>query len=475
MIAAKKQQRKRTRVLALAAGTVLTTVAMQAHAATQQYFDVNGTTTGFGITNGATYSWEGAFWGTNSTGTSATNTFVQDGTGFARFYGGTSGQSYTVTVGQVEPMAGMYARTAGVTLTVNQAPSTSGGLQVASVGGQALSGGTVQGFLCAGTLIINAPISGPGGVQQSQSQPLFLYGNNSFAGGFGTTGGQTTNYKANNAFGTGTVTFSGTGAQGMVNNGTAHPVFANTLNFGPLSNGTNAYTNTITNFVGGAASGSSAGTTWSGQVYLAPGFTTTWLQGNATTDTTEFSGPITGDATSSLIIGDSNTARGTIILSGANTLQSKIQLNNAKLRLGAANTIASLSEFHMDGGTLESGPYVHVMPNTALVMFQETVATGITANIDATGGQIQFGESTNIWDWGGVNTLNVIGAIGSLRFGTDVNGLRADQLAQIEFNSDPASLGSGYLTSDGYLVPEPSCALLFIGAPWLLRRRRRHV
>ena len=50
------------------------------------------------------------------------------------------------------------------------------------------------------SLIINAPITGTGGVEQQVSGPLSLFGNNSFAS-FESTGGQATNYNNVHSFG----------------------------------------------------------------------------------------------------------------------------------------------------------------------------------------------------------------------------------------------------------------------------------
>src|SRR5690349_12623254 len=103
---AKEEPFTRTRhggfLVALAAVLALVLAAQTSRAATQEYFDVNGTTSGFGTANGGTYSWDSAFWanrgasGTDANGTFSTSTWVTDGTGFARFFGGTSGDNYTV-------------------------------------------------------------------------------------------------------------------------------------------------------------------------------------------------------------------------------------------------------------------------------------------------------------------------------------------------------------------------------------------
>ena len=74
-------------------------------------FDVNGSTTGFGVTTGSTYDWDdptnGGFWSTSvaTNGSIATNGWVQGG--FPKFQpAGTP--TYTVTVSNDEQIAGMF-------------------------------------------------------------------------------------------------------------------------------------------------------------------------------------------------------------------------------------------------------------------------------------------------------------------------------------------------------------------------------
>lgn len=472
----RKTARRWGQLVAFATVVVLLVAAPTSRAATQQYFDTNGTAAGFG--SAGTFNWGGSFWTTASNGTTATGAYHNDATGsgygFPRFH--PSGiATISIASGSTYHTVGFYQYSTS-TNTLNIV-SSGGTLTVESPGGAAINGGLLNGVFVNSTGIeVYAPIAGDGGITQHGAGELSFYGHNTFSGGYSTTGGQVTNYNNNQSFGTGTITVEFTG-QGFVNNGGTGVVINNPLVFGTeaYGAGTATYAASAMNFVGGAGSGSIPGTKWTGNVYLPPssGVTTIWQQGNASTDISEFSGVISGG--SDLQIGDATATRGTIVLSGANTLTGKIILLNNTLKLGAANTIASIPELHADGGTIDPSSYVHVMSNTALVLFQETAGSGLVVKIDGSaGGQIQFAESTNIWDWGGVNTLNVIGQLGTLRFGTDSSGLRSDQLAQIEFNSDSSTLGSGWLTNDGYLVPEPSSlAFALIGAPLLLRRRRR--
>src|SRR4051812_24991898 len=65
-------------VAVIAAATINTATA-------DNWFDVNGTTAGFGTPTGSPYSWESALWATASGGTTATGNFVSGS--FARFNG----------------------------------------------------------------------------------------------------------------------------------------------------------------------------------------------------------------------------------------------------------------------------------------------------------------------------------------------------------------------------------------------------
>src|ERR1700722_18595325 len=123
------------------------------------FFDVNGTTSGFGIANGGSYSWDDPNWDTNSAGTGPTIATWPSGQ-FARFDGGVSGNSYTVTVNNDESMAGLFQEVNGVNLTINSAGS--GTLDILQNGPNINNATNDQGFLNGGssaTLTINAVIS----------------------------------------------------------------------------------------------------------------------------------------------------------------------------------------------------------------------------------------------------------------------------------------------------------------------------
>ncbi len=487
-------------ILAVLTATIL---VQQASAATQEYFDTNGTTSGIGSwANNGSFSWDGTNWQIGSSTGSTISTWVNDGTGFARFYQGggtsTSQKNVTVNVGQAENMAGLYLNGSYETLTIGTS-SLSGALNVSA---------GLQGFLTGnnsanGTgVVINAPITGAtGGILQQSSGGLSLYGVNTFGGGFGTTGGQVTNYNNNSSFGTGSIQWSGSNGsiQGVVKNGAAAVTISNDVYFEPINKDlgivANDTPNTGINFV---TNGSAAapGTTWSGNWHLP--VTQSYNVGTVTYNTTgvatietgtsssfsQISGVISGDSNTNLCIGSATAAQtaggnaGMLILSGANTYTGTTTVFGGTVKLGVANTLASNSLIDLNGGTLDSGGFVHVMSSTDLDIFGATSTATVTTINTSSGGQISFSENTNIENWGEFESgiLNVVGPLATLRFGTDTSGLRSDQLAMIEFNGDSSSLGTGFLTNDGYLVPEPSSlAFAFIGAPLLLRRRRRRV
>ncbi|EEF61835.1 LamG-like jellyroll fold domain-containing protein [Pedosphaera parvula] len=265
--------------------------------AVNQYFDVNGTSAGYGIANGGTYSWDASNWATNSGGTSAVGPWVPGS--FARFPGGVSGNNYTVTVANSESMAGLFMSVTGVTLNINAVGS--GNLNVAA---------GAQGFLVNGPVIINAPIVGTGGVgpeYNASGAAVSLFASNSYSGGtfFGFTGSAPlTWFNNNNSFGTGPMT---------------------------LMNATNTYwailsvggapitlANAFTNTVGGAginfANGANAPVTCTGNWGLAGNYTFIRNNGDSTAPLT-LSGVISGTAG----VNFSGNNGGTITLSGTNT------------------------------------------------------------------------------------------------------------------------------------------------------------
>src|SRR5262245_52175432 len=92
-------------------------------AATHRYFDVNGTTSGSGVTAGGSYSWEGSFWNNNNAAGTASTAAWPDSAGgdFARFSAGSdaAGKSYTVTANSNHTLAGSWLNANSGSVTVN--------------------------------------------------------------------------------------------------------------------------------------------------------------------------------------------------------------------------------------------------------------------------------------------------------------------------------------------------------------------
>jgi autotransporter-associated beta strand protein len=320
--------------------------ARAANSATQQYFDVNGATTAFGMANGATYSFDGSSWSTDSTGQTATVAYHQDptytNTSFPRFNGTTKGDTYTVTLGTTEYMAGMYLdptlSPGSITLNIVQAPSTAGQFNIPGVPG------LPDGFYIrtgGDTINIYAPITGTGGVGQHGAGALSLYGSNSFTGGFMTTGGQVTSYNSSNSFSTGSIQFTGgppSDIQGMVYNGPAGVIIPNNVVFATGVQGTN--------FVSGHGAGNTPGAIWSGTVTLPASGAVVMDQG-AATDVTQFSGVISGGAQIQL------SDPGTIIFTGSNSYSGGTAITAGELVISSDNNVGGPStELDLSGGIL---------------------------------------------------------------------------------------------------------------------------
>jgi len=365
----------------------------------------------------------------------------------------------------------------GVTLNVNDAGANLGSLSVVANTAQATQNGfswLTQGFLTGGgTLNLNAPIGGAGGVEEeSGGGNINLYGVNTFTGGFLATSSSTfIGFNNNASFGalTSQIGFDGTTFAIMNNTG---PTTVN------IANPVQTIGNSGINFIGNSV-------TMSGSWYLGGGSSAINIRNNgASNSVVNISGAMSA-TTGAVTFSGANG--GTIRLSGANTYSGQTVVGvagdtNFRLTLGASNTLASSSRIVMAGGRLDPGGFHHVMSSTTL---------GLTASstIDFTSGQAEmdFANSSAV-SWTPSLTLNLISTTGgnwntsgdALEFGTDATGLTAAQLAEIEFNGtdlgDAALTPQGFLIDTAQVVPEPSTAALgvlgILGMAWRLRSRK---
>src|SRR5690349_13789026 len=83
--------------------------------ATTYYFDLNGTTTGSGVADGGSYTWEGTKWNSNINGNTTAPIAWPDGNNFARLAAGTDALSsnYTITASSNHTFAGMALQADG--------------------------------------------------------------------------------------------------------------------------------------------------------------------------------------------------------------------------------------------------------------------------------------------------------------------------------------------------------------------------
>ncbi|HEY1375161.1 MAG TPA: PEP-CTERM sorting domain-containing protein [Gemmataceae bacterium] len=447
-----------------AAGLVCASLVPSARAqVVTYYFDVNGSAPGFGITTGSTYDWDdttnGGFWSTSSAGTVATNGWVQGN--FPRFAPAAPAPTYTVTVSNVESVAGMFFSTAQ-TLTLN--PIGSGAFSMVS---------GLQGVLGSGSanVTINVPITGPGGIQPSNGGNISLNAVNTFAGGTNLASTATlVHFNNGSAFGTGAINMGIAGFAPLLASGGATVTLPNSftssvtgagINFAADANtpvvSTGTWTLGANNLVLRNNGISNSPLTLSGAISGSGAIT---LSSN-NSDLITFSGPNTDTGTVN-ITGPGGTGTGT---------------TKVTLKLGAANTIASFGSVNLAGGVLDPGGFTHIMNATTLKLSASTAPS--TIDYGAGPGEIDFANSSAVaWTSGAiVNLANWDPATTFLRFGTDATGLTAAQLGEIEFNG--GGLGTAQLDSNGFVVspvPEPSSFLLLgagaAGLGWWRRRRR---
>lgn len=409
----------------LSAGLCLSSLIFTAHS-------VQGATLYFGVASGisagGTYSWDAANWSSSSSGPYtvnwASNTFAWFG----------ASPSYTVTVNTNESMAGLFLDAAG-NLTINDAGNNTGSLNISTNGGDDINNvdnSYFQGFLCSyssgsANVIINAPVTGAGGIEQEGYGNLSLFGTNTFTGGTELTGGQNIYFNNPYAFGTGHIVIGAYSTDSaLVNNTSSALTIANSFYF--AEDGDSVI----------LANAAGASTTYSGPVDLGASGTMT-IQ--SSTGTNILSGVISDGA--NLVLINSSP----LILSGANTYTGGTTLGGGTVLLGAANVIASSSGLTLDGGTLDPGGFNQSIGPV-------TLSANSTIDFEAGASELDFANSASTTWSGTLNLANWNPATDKLRFGTDATGLTAAQLQSFEFNG--ASAPTAQLDANGYLViPQP--------------------
>jgi autotransporter-associated beta strand protein len=299
-----------------------------------EYFHVNGTATAYGITANSSYDWDAAspnYWTTVATGAPTTTWPAGN---FARF--NSTITPYTLNVNSTVSMAGLYAHISGVTININAT-----GAGTLSVVANATTGPDplVQGFFITGNVIINAPLSGTGGIQPqfvAGSPNLYLNGNNTYSGGTLFTSSSTLiNFNNNNSFGTGTnfIDMASGSFVGLLGKGGATITLANGF--------TNCISGGGVNFAADASTPVISSGNWTlGENNLN-------LRNNGVSSSPlTLSGVISGSA--SLTLSANNS--GTIILSGPNTYTGQTIIAGGNT--GVTLSVASLNK--VAGGSASS-------------------------------------------------------------------------------------------------------------------------
>jgi hypothetical protein len=171
---------------------------------------------------------------------------------------------------------------------------------------------------------------------------------------------------------------------------------------------------------------------------------------------------------------------GKIILGAVNTYTGPTVIGSSgdtaiTVQLGVANALSSSTKVTLGGGTLNLGGFSHTMTGTTLAQTASSV-------IDFTSGgasSVSFANSSAQTWTGTLDLANWTAGVSTFQVGTDTTGLSSGQLGDIEFDNNPATLGSAYLLPDGVVVPEPSTLALGLlgglgglGMIWRSRSRK---
>jgi autotransporter-associated beta strand protein len=307
--------------------------------ATHYFFDTNGTTTGSGVANGGSYTWEGTKWNATGAGTTTSPIAWPDGNNFPEYAAGTDAgsSSYTITANSNHTFAGMALQTSGGG-TVTIATGSGAVLTLFSVPGPQgifVGGAATQNLVLAATIGGDAatPMVWQGPLTGTTPGSLFLYGNNTFSGGvdLNTTAGLS--FNNNNSFGTGPIQWGFNASSG-----TSFTIAAPAAS-SPITINNTMVTKTASTLV---MSEFAKPVTWAGPWTLAAGTSTLDLRANV--DTT-ISGIVSGaDGTSALtkISSGKLTISGTNTYAGGTTISAgTLELSGAPAKLGTGNVTAT--------------------------------------------------------------------------------------------------------------------------------------
>jgi autotransporter-associated beta strand protein len=289
-------------------------------AVTNLYFDVNGATTGSGVANNGSYSWESSFWSTAVAGNIATTAWGENN--FPEFSAGADPTvPYTVTSSATHTVAGMLLRSNANTVTIAGAD-----LNITSVGGvtpTGAAGGVQQGWFSSGLFVISNRLTGPGGIYDQTGQIFLNNSNNNYAGGT-TLNAALINWNSTGSFGPGLISINGSGG--------AFIAEANNL--------TN--TNSVNLQVNNASVNFTATTTPATQVWNGPmtlnANTLVFGVGGGTANVVNMAGVISGTGGIGRQV---NAAHGTLILSGNNTYTGKSTLQDLATSVTSLNSVTS--------------------------------------------------------------------------------------------------------------------------------------
>ena len=319
-------------------------LAANARAAATYYFHIDGTATAYGINANANVSWDGVSWSTTATGAPTADyagAVTAGGAGgvFPRFNSTTT--PYTITCNNSEAMAGLYGA-AGVNVII----AASGGGNLNILPSASLTAGLpTQGFFsggAGGTVTINAPIIGTGGVNiPTGGGTIQLFGNNTYSGGTSISSSATlTSFNNDNSFGTGPICLNssvGSFATVLSTGGSAGSPLTITL------------ANSWSNFLGGYVNFASAAYTpviCTGPMALGT-FNTNIRENGDTTASLTLNGVISGSGTLTF----SANNGGKVTLGGANTYTGKTSISGGSNLAGVGMTVSVGSLNKVSGGS----------------------------------------------------------------------------------------------------------------------------